>query len=61
MRHLLGMEDITRDEIDRKILTMRLEGHTLEDIGRSVGMYKTSVFKRLRKIGDRYREYHSEA
>ena len=45
-------------EKDRRILLLRLSGHTLEEIAEKLG-YKnhSGVLKRIRKIGNAYEKY----
>ena len=48
-------------ETDRRIMTLRLEGRSLEEIARLEG-YRThgAVLKRIRKIGKAYERYAGE-
>ena len=48
----------TLPEKDQRILSMKMQGHTHEEIAEAVG-YEThsAVTKRLQRIGEKYKEY----
>ena len=52
---------LSLSETDKQILTMRMEGITLEKIAEKLG-YKThsAVHKRIRKIGLAYEKFNGE-
>ena len=46
----------TLDSVDRKLVTMRLEGYDAAEIGRALGIKRDAVYQRLHRIIERLRK-----